>query len=95
MANDLKVAVSAKVNSPNRIEASISNIKIMTHSAVKATCTPIIHGTGESNHALLRNLDYDNSGHTGFASQKELQNYAKQTELPETLSNLEIENILK
>lgn len=46
-------------------------------------------------HSKLSNLDYESSGHIGFASQKELNNYAKSEELPQSLTNLEIENIMK
>ncbi len=82
-----------------QIQASVektlkATINIRAPSTLRANIGAGVSGI-ISDHSKLNNLDYESSGHKGFASQKELQNYAKQTELPGTLSNLEIENILK
>lgn len=89
MSNNLKVAIGAKVNNSNNIKASV---QVKTSSKLKADITPVISGVRD--HSRLNNLDYEASGHKGFASQKELQNYAEKAELPISISNLEIENIL-
>lgn len=72
-------------------EGMFNYMEVLSNASQTIPITP----ETSTDHATLLNLDYDNSGHTGFASQNELQNYAKQTELPGTLSNSEIENILK
>lgn len=92
MSNDLKVAIEAKVNNSNNIRAST---KVKTSSTLKAEMTAAIINGGSTDHSKLKNLDYDASGHIGFASEKQLQKYAAKTELPESLSNLEIEEILQ
>ena len=92
MSNNFKVAIGAKVNNSNNIKASV---QVKTSSKLKADITPVISGiSGVRDHSRLNNLDYEASGHKGFASQKELQNYAEKAELPISISNLEIENIL-
>lgn len=50
---------------------------------------------GTENHSKLSNLDYESSGHTGFASKTELEDYAKKTELPDSISDSEIDDIVK
>ncbi|HOE15188.1 MAG TPA: hypothetical protein PLE59_01005 [Bacteroidales bacterium] len=42
----------------------------------------------------MKNLDYESSGHTGFASIEELKKYASKTELGQGIPNEDIENIL-
>lgn len=51
---------------------------------------PVVVG---GDHSKLINLDYDSSGHTGFASQKELENYAEKEDLPESITESEIDKI--
>lgn len=102
--NNLSVVITATVTSPSNLKSKATlttNASFEASSTVnisnniKAVSTGIINGTGTSDHSKLRKLTYEESGHTGFASQKQLEKYAKTEELPQSLSNLEIENILK
>lgn len=49
---------------------------------------------GNNDHAKMKNLDFESSGHTGFASSEELTSYAKKEELATELTEEDIERIL-
>lgn len=49
---------------------------------------------GTTNHSKLDNLDYESSGHTGFASSLELLNYARKDELATEIKEEDIEIII-
>lgn len=112
----LKVsAVTTNANISTSVNAKIGN-KVLAEAETQIPnqlkADFIVGGGGgiQTNHAKLKNLDYESSGHTGFASQEELKQYVKASELakvaktgnhddlignPAPLTNLEIENILK
>jgi len=49
---------------------------------------------GTTNHSKLDNLDYESSGHTGFASSLELLSYARKDELATEIKEEDIEIII-
>jgi hypothetical protein len=49
---------------------------------------------GLTNHSKLDNLDYESSGHTGFASSLELLSYARKDELATEIKEEDIEIII-
>ena len=49
---------------------------------------------GTTNHAKFDNLDYESSGHTGFASSLELLSYARKDELATELTEEDIEIVI-
>ena len=49
---------------------------------------------GNNDHSKMKNLDYESSDHTEFASIEELKKYASKTELGQGIPNEDIENIL-
>ncbi len=49
---------------------------------------------GTNDHARLQHLDFASSGHTGFASSEELNDYAKKEELATELTEEDIDNII-
>ena len=50
---------------------------------------------GTNDHAQLKNLDFETSGHTGFASSEDLQeNYARKDDLATELTEEDIDRII-
>lgn len=87
---------SGEVETEATVETSktlTANLNVTIPTTLKAS-VEISQGTNtltKSDHAGLKNLDFESSGHTGFASKNELQEYAKKTEqtLDETTQEIE------
>lgn len=86
---DIKIGTSKiEVSANDDFPAKINLIPPQLNLSVKDTFTLVIPGT----HKDLQGLDYENSGHTGFASQKELS-ILKENVLSKDLSILPSLNI--
>lgn len=62
-----RLNINIKQNSIKNINIKQNKLNINTNTAINIL--PV------KDHNQLNNLDYEHSGHTGFASQKELENY--------------------
>lgn len=62
-----RLNINIKQNSIKNINIKQNKLNINTNTAINILSV--------KDHNQLNNLDYEHSGHTGFASQKELENY--------------------
>lgn len=79
--------MTAEVSKTTTLEETI-NVDNLSFSTTPTISKSITANTGyiSGEHAALRGLDYEHSGHTGFASQTELQNKQNQLTLGNTMT---------
>ena len=87
-----EVETEATVETSKTLTSSIS-VTIPTTLKANVKLSQEANTLTKSDHAGLKNLDYESSGHTGFASKSELQEYAKKTDLVNYVSNSELESL--
>ena len=87
-----EVETEATVETSKTLTSSIS-VTIPTTLKANVKLSQEANAITKSDHAGLKNLDYESSGHTGFASKSELQEYAKKTDLVNYASNSELESL--